>query len=285
MEVRPTTGNLSRLLKLWRLHAQMDLIWMMRDLRSFLMYSGSDLLITAAGVTAMLLLAARFDGIGPWSRLQVVFLLSYATLVRGLLDIFFNYNVLFISRRVGRGQLDHTLVQPQPLWLSLLTEGFTPFSGSAALLPGLGLLFWSLRGLSLSVSPQWVAWLLLNLIGSAALTTAVSYLTGSLAFWAPRAGEEVCTSTMGLFNELKVFPLDGLSGATRLGLLSVLPVGFAAWYPARALLRLGGPWWALGATPLVALLASLLAAWAFRRGLAHYGRTGSQRYSLFGHRR
>ena len=50
------------------------------------------------------------------------------------MNMFFGYNVLTISRRLGRGQLDHTLVQPQPIWLSLLTEGFMPFSGSPVLL-------------------------------------------------------------------------------------------------------------------------------------------------------
>ena len=63
----------------------------------------------------------------------MLFLLGYALLVRGVIDTFFNYNVAFISRRIGRGQLDHMLVQPQPLWMALLTEGFAPFSGSGML--------------------------------------------------------------------------------------------------------------------------------------------------------
>ena len=74
---------------------------------------------------------------------QVLFMLGYATVVSGLMNMFFGYNVLFISRRLGRGQLDHTLIQPQPIWLSLLTEGFMPFSGSPMLLPGIALMVWS----------------------------------------------------------------------------------------------------------------------------------------------
>lgn len=68
-----------------------------------------------AGVTAVFLLAERFEGIGLWSRDQIVFMLGYAALVRGFLDMGFSYNVLHISRRIGRGQMDHTLVQPQPV--------------------------------------------------------------------------------------------------------------------------------------------------------------------------
>ena len=67
-------------------------------------------------------------------------MLGYAALVRGLLDMGFSYNVLHISRRIGRGQMDHTLVQPQPVWMGLLTEGFMPFSGSWSLFTGIGIL-------------------------------------------------------------------------------------------------------------------------------------------------
>src|ERR1700730_18466451 len=105
-----------RLFRLWRLYAHLDLIWVTRDFKSALLYICSDAIATVATVTAMLLLAERFEGIGSWTKFQVVFLLSYAMVVRGVLDFFFSYNILFISRRVGRGQLDHVLIQPQPLW-------------------------------------------------------------------------------------------------------------------------------------------------------------------------
>ena len=64
--------------------------------------------IGIAAATATFLLAARFDGIGASSRPQVVFLLAYAPLVGDAGGTpFFNYNVALISRRIGRGQLDH----------------------------------------------------------------------------------------------------------------------------------------------------------------------------------
>src|SRR5713226_6800346 len=103
-----------RLLSLWRLYATMDLLYLARGPQAALTYYLSDFIIGLAAVTATFLLAERFDGIGPWSRPQVLFLLGYALLVRGIVDTFFNYNIAFISRRIGRGQLDHLLIQPQP---------------------------------------------------------------------------------------------------------------------------------------------------------------------------
>ena len=127
-------ANARRLLELWSLYARMDILFLWRGTSLALAYYVSDLVIGTAAVTATFLLAERFDGIGVWSKDQVVFLLGYALLVRGCLDVFFNFNLAQISRRIGRGQLDHVLVQPQPMWMVLLTEGFAPVSGAGMLL-------------------------------------------------------------------------------------------------------------------------------------------------------
>jgi ABC-2 type transport system permease protein len=274
-----------RLLRLWGLYAYVDWVWVTRDLKSAVLYAASEMVANVAAVTALWLLAERFDGIGPWSKPQILFMLGYATLVRGVLDTLFSYNVMFISRRLGRGQLDHLLVQPQPLWMSLVTEGFTPFSGSANLLPGLILIVLALSRLPAIVSPGWLVLLGIQLIASAVVVLAFSFCWGSLAFWAPRAAEEINSSTSRLLEALKTFPLDGLGWFLQSGMLSIVPVGFLAWYPARSLLGLEPASWRLAVTPLAALLFSALALGCFRLGLRQYGRTGSQRYLSFGHRR
>src|SRR4030088_2373559 len=119
-----------RLLRMLALYATMDLLFLARGTQVALAYYASDFVIGLAAVTATYLLAERFDGIGPWTKPQILFLLGYALVVRGLINTFFSYNLAFISRRIGRGQLDHVLIQPQPMWMVLLTEGFAPITGS-----------------------------------------------------------------------------------------------------------------------------------------------------------
>jgi ABC-2 type transport system permease protein len=285
MADEPRPGALGRLAALWRLYAYMEIMWVTRDLRSVVFYYLSDLTLAVATISATLLLAERFDGIGQWTKPQILFMLGYATAVQGLLDSLFSYNILFISRRLGRGQLDHTLVQPQPLWMSLLTEGFSPLTGSVALLPAAALLAWALAGLPPLLTPGWLALALLNLLASAAIVLAFSVVWGSLAFWAPRAAEEVSSATMRAVSRLKPFPLDSVGPALTGGLLTAVPAGFVAWYPCRALLGLDPAPFAALVTPLAALLFALLAAWLFRQGLRRYARVGSSRYSDFGFRR
>jgi ABC-2 type transport system permease protein len=274
-----------RLIQLWRLYATMDLLFLARGPQVALAYYLSDIVVGLAAVTATFLLAERFDGIGPWTKPQVLFLLGYAVLVRGLIDVFFNYNLAFISRRIGRGQLDHVLIQPQPLWMVLLTEGFAPVTGSGMFVPGLGLLLWAARQLDLVVPPTWYLLLAVDLLASIAVVLAFEYIVGSLAFWAPRAAEEINTSSWRLVTQLAPFPLDGLSVWALGSLLTVVPVGLVAWYPARVLLGLGTTLWENAALPAVALVLMMLALWIFTRGLRHYGRTGSTRYLDYGHRR
>lgn len=285
MEGRGSLSTLARLFRLWQLYAKLDLFFVTRSFRTFVIWYLSDIIISVSAVSGMLLLAERFAGIGIWSKTQVLFLLGYAATVGGIVEIFFGFNIAFISRRLGRGQFDHTLIQPQPVWMALLTEGFTPFAGSATVAPGIALLAWAILHLHRALSPGWLAMLLLSLAASAAVALSFQYALGSLAFWSPRAAEEINSSSANLVHQLKTFPLDGLGPALMGGLLSVLPVGFVAWAPCRYLLGLTPGFWAGISTLLAALLLGALAALLFAKGMRHYGRTGSQRYSSFGHRR
>jgi len=269
----------------WRLYAWMDLTWMTRNLGFFLTEFVSGLVMSAATVTATFLLAARFDGIGPWTTPQIIFMLGYSTLVQGLVGMFFGYNVAFVSRRIGRGQLDHTLIQPRPIWVTLLTEGFTPFSASTTVVAGVGLIVWSSSRIALAVSPGWLALAFVNLVASCATVLAFAFLWGCLAFWAPRAAEEISTSALRMMRLLTSFPLDGLAPFWLGGMLTALPAGFVAWFPCRALLGIDRSPYALELTPLAASVIAALTIVIFHQGMKHYGRVGSQRYLSFGHRR
>src|SRR5581483_6246099 len=166
---------MTRLLRLWRLYAAMDLLFLARGPHAALTWYLADTLIGLAAATATFLLAERFNGIGAWTRPQVLFMLAYALLVRMVIGVFCNYNLAHISRRIGRGQLDHMLIQPQPLWAALLTEGFGPFTGSGMLLPT-ALLFYAASGqLSLQLSPAWWVLFGVNLVASVVIVQSFEY--------------------------------------------------------------------------------------------------------------
>ena len=266
-----------------RAQARMDLLLLLTSKGQVAMWAVTDVLAHVGGVAAVLLLAQRFDGIAGWSKAQLVFLVGYATTVSGFQALFFNYNVAAISRRIGRGQLDHTLLQPRPLLVAFLTEGFSPFTSVGVGVPGVLLLAAGARASGIEVTPGFVAAAVGSLAASAVVVVAASIVVGSAAFWAPRGAEEISTRATALV-QLTEFPLDPVPPAFRVVLLSAVPAGFVAWFPAGALVG-RREFTALLVMPLVAGAAAGAAASVFRKGLRHYARTGSQRYSDFGHRR
>src|SRR5262249_19988217 len=159
-------------------------------------------------------------------------------LVRAIVDIFFNYNVAFISRRVGRGQLDHLLLQPQALWMALLTDGFSPFTGSGMLVPSAVLLGWSVHEVPIALSASWFGLLTAKLLASVLTLLAVVYAWARLEVWAPGYAEEMNASTCALCTQLGVFPVDGVGALLLSALLSIVPDRLIAWRPARVLVGL-----------------------------------------------
>ncbi len=264
----------------------MDAGWFLRDTKLFLLNVLTDVVSNGAAVTGVLLLSERFGGIGGMSRGQVLFQLGYALLVEGVFMLFFMMNnVGHISRPIGRGQVDHMLLQPVPLWMQLITNGFIPASGSSMLVCGVAITAWAARSLGLAVTPLWVLALLGCLLCSAAVTLGFTYIVSAVAFWAPVAGEEVASTTVDLFFTTRMYPLGGTAPAVQTALCTVLPVGLAAWFPANLLL--GQHPNHLPAALLAAMAAALtvLATLTFRKGLKHYATTGSVRYSDRGFRR
>jgi ABC-2 type transport system permease protein len=247
----------------------------------------ADLLSNIAAVSAVFLLAWRFNGVGGMSRWDVLFMLGYVTCVTGFYQLFFTgCNTGHISRRIGRGQVDHMLVQPLPLPVQLATEGFIPFTGSQNLLFGTGIIVWALRGMGRQTGLLWLLGFGGYLFVSAAIIVGLSYLFSSLAFRWQVAFEEISSTVVDdLTGVLSNYPLSGMPLPVQWTLITVVPAGLLGWFPACAL---------LGKTPLglsvlyplvVAVVVWALAALAFRKGLKYYVQIGSNRYSPGGHRR
>jgi ABC-2 type transport system permease protein len=264
--------------------ARLNAIRILRTREQAILYTATDFIWHSGALLAPVLVAVRFGHIGPWPVDAVVFMLAYGAAVSSLLDALGDAPWR-LSQRIGRGQLDHYLVQPQPLWRTLLTDSFTPFDFWPVLALGLTLMAWSAARLHVAVSPAWLGLLAVNLLASIGVKTAFLYAWGSLAFWAPRGAEEISSAAAGVIDEVS-FPLDTVPRPLRVALVSVVPSGLLSWLPARALLHIAGAG-AMDAwlTPLAAIALGAVALLLFRLGLRNYRRTGSRRYTDFGHRR
>jgi len=277
--------KLKSVLRLWKLYGRMDLNWLLQDWTSVLIVVLSETLLNISSMAGVLLLAIRFGGVGGMSADEILFMLGFYELASGLCWVLFgNYNVVHISRRIGRGQVDHMLIQPRPLWMQLLTEGFMPFSGSYSLIIGLILTGVAVARLEIALSPTWFALLGYYIVIHIALQLSQSALWGSMAFWQPVAAEEISTMFLDLNNQLGKFPLFGLPMWLSGILHTVLPIGLLAYVPALALLHDLGhaaeitlPFCVAGAFIAAAIIC-------FQKGLNHYAKYSCNRYKEMGHR-
>lgn len=274
-----------RFLSLYALYGRMDLEWLLRDTRFALLAVLSDVLSTLASISGIWLLAWRFGGLGGMNAHEVMLMLGHVVLVTGLLNLFCSYNTGHISRRIGRGQFDHMIIQPLPFHAQLMTEGFIPFTGSQNFLLGIVVSGLAIKLMALSPGLWWYAWFAFSVLLSAAILIGLSYLFGALAFWRPVAFEEISTTVMDeTTGVLSKYPLAILPVPLRMMLISILPAGLIGWFPVCALMG-KAPFALSSLYPLcVAALIWAAALLVFRRGLSHYVRIGSNRYKATGHR-
>ena len=276
-----------KLIGLYAFYARMDLTFLTRDARHSLMAIAADLLSNIAAVSAIFLLAWRFDGVGGMNRFEVLFMLGYVTCVTGFFQLFCSScNTGHISRRIGRGQVDHMLIQPLPFTVQLVTEGFIPFTGSQNLFFGMGIAVWALRSMGKSPGALWFLGFAGYVLTSIAIIVGLSYLASALAFRWQIAFEEISSTVVDdLTGVLSNYPLSGMPLSVQWTLITVVPAGLLGWFPACALLGKAP----LGLPVLYPLFAAVViwafAAFAFKKGLRYYVQIGSNRYSATGHRR
>lgn len=277
--------NIRSLFRLWKLYAQMDLNWLLQDKITALIVVVSEISGNLSAMAGILLLAVRFGGVGGLAADEVLFMLGFFELADGLGWILFgNYNVIHISRRIGRGQVDHMLIQPRPLWMQLATEGFMPFSGCYGFIIGIVLTVIALWRLQIHVTIGWILLLFYYLIIHMLLRISQSFLYGSMAFWKPVACEEISSMILDMNNQLGRFPLFGLPNWL-LGILhTVFPIGLMAYLPALALLRELGKETELVLPFVVTVLFMAIAVTCFKKGLKHYEKYSCNRYKEMGHR-
>lgn len=274
-----------RIMRLFAISAKMDLAWLLRDTKYALAGISADVISNLATVSGVFLISVRFGGIGGMSTDEVLFMMAYSTLITGIFIMFGSGNNIHISRIIGRGQLEHLFIQPLPLKVQLATCGFTPFTGGSNFIVGIILMVAAVGRLNLQISLGWMLSLIAYLLTTMVIIVARAYLVSSMAFYSPVAAEEISYTAIDGTWFMSTFPLSGMPIFIQLPLLTLLPEGLMAWFPALCLL--GKPPLGLSAyyPMLFALALSLVANYIFRKGLNHYVTKGSNRYVPYGFRR
>jgi ABC-2 type transport system permease protein len=269
----------------------MDLLWFLRDTRYFFIQLISDVVSGGCTIAGICLLSANFKNFSGMTQNEILFMMGYALFIDGIFMVFFiGNNTGMVSRIIGRGQLDHIMIQPVPLWAELLAQGFAPVSGSPIMILGIGLTAYGAVRAGILINAFAILLFLFYSTCSIIIVMSFIYLISCSAFYAPAAAEEIAVVGKDLFSTLKTYPLGNMKGFQKHIFLSVIPVGLCAWFPSTLLIKAGK--YGLGAVlipeafylPAAAAILSVIAIIAFKKGIKHYETFGSPRYSGFGHR-
>lgn len=274
--------GIKRYFELLRLYARMDLYSLTRDMKFMLIAITADIVSNISSVSGIFLLAWKFGGIGGMDRFKILFMLAYGNIVMGFLNMIGGCNALFPSRIIGRGQWEHMFLMPLPYAVQL-TVGIFPFTGSGNLLTGIVVLCVAVYNMDLALSWWWPCVLILQLVISMVIVTAISYLLSSLAFYAPVQCEEISSTVIYSIGHAMTFPLSGMPVYIRYPLLTLFPAGLTAWFP--TMILLGKRRTFENFYPAVfALMISLAATYFFKKGFQYYVQKGINRYVSGGHR-
>ncbi|MDD3958966.1 MAG: hypothetical protein GX099_05365 [Clostridiaceae bacterium] len=277
--------GISRVLGLLGISAKLDLVWLLRDTRYAIAGIIADVIANLSIVSSVFFIAVRFGGIGSMNSDEVLFMMAYSTMTTGIFMLFGAGNNIHISRIIGRGQLEHLFIQPLPLGTQLATSGFMPFTSGSNFVIGIALLVVAVARLGVEVSLPWILSLLLYQLVTMVTIVARAYLVSSMAFYSPVGAEEISHYAINGTWLLSTFPLSGMPAAIQYSLVTILPEGLMAWFPALCLL--GRPPLGLGEyyPMLYAVILSIIAGIIFRKGMKHYVTKGSNRYVPYGFRR
>ncbi|GHJ26756.1 ABC transporter permease [Streptomyces hygroscopicus subsp. sporocinereus] len=237
----------------------------------FLLGAGAFLVRVGVQTAVVGLVFRQVPAVGGWSYHEVVFLLGFSLLPRGL-DHLFTDQLWELGRKlVQRGEFYRHLVRPVSPLFSLLSERFFHPDGFGELIVGGVLVGWS--GSRLGLDPTATQWALapLLVVCGALIHTAVKLLFSSLSFWTVTSLPAMYAANQ--VSEFAAYPLDIYHPTLRSLLTWVLPFAFTSYAPCAYLLT--GDTDLLVWLPAVTAGALALALAVWRRGLSTHETTGS----------
>jgi ABC-2 type transport system permease protein len=229
-------------------------------------------LMHGAGLLFIVALFGQIDELQGWTAWEVAILYALCVIPQGLRELFCDGPWL-MRGMVNKGEFDRLLVRPISPALQVAT--------SLASIHGIGqvtlgvIAFW--LGATRS-GLEWTWWkplyLLIILLSSTILVTALGFLVNLIGFWEPSAQSAFPTAYV-LLGDFVKFPLDLYSAVIKVLVVVVAPYAFVSYFPALVLFEKDSAWRWLGwGSPIVTSLVCAITAWLWRVALNRYQGVG-----------
>ncbi|MHB8928891.1 MAG: ABC transporter permease [Bacillota bacterium] len=223
--------------------------------------------------TALMFAINKFNGITGWTADQVALLYGIATFCYGMARLLFRGYDRF-SSLVRQGSLDVLLMRPVDERFQLMTYEF-PIRRLGQVLLGLGVTFYALNRLDVTLTMWKLGFLILTLVSGTIIYGSLFIIGAAISFWTVESKELLGILTSGTLR-MSSYPLSIYKPALRYLAIFVIPVAFVNFFPGLYLIGPMGPpsiLYFLG--PAVASILLLLSLKVWKYGLRAYQSTGS----------
>ncbi|MFH9013791.1 ABC transporter permease [Streptomyces sp. NPDC017943] len=269
-------GALREGVRAYRLIAAMWVRSSMTYRASFAVTLCGNLVLTGLDFVGILLMFSQVDSLGGWSLPEVAFLYGLSVTAFGFADLALG-SMDVLGARMRDGSFDTLLVRPAPVLAQVGADRFA-LRRLGRITQGVVVLGWALVSVDVDWSPGKVLLVPVMVVSGAVIFSSVFVAGAAFQIFAQDAAEVQNAFTYGGTTLLQyppgVFGKDLVRGVT-----FVLPLAFVNWVPAAHVLGrpypVGLPQGAAYASPLVAVVCSVLAGLAWRTGLRSYRSTGS----------
>lgn len=274
--------NIRTYFRLLKLYGQLDFLLATRELKLVIIQFFANISTAIASTIGVWVIYSNLNL--ETNEPTMLLLMAYPILLNGLYAFFFSSgNWGRISRVISRGQLDNSFIQPVPLPAQFFTQGFAPFTAGLDFIFSIVLFVVACFCNNLFTTFSSTISIFCCVLCSYIVLVASMFFCSVLAFYAPIAGEEISDTIYELFSNTKAYPLESTPYAFRSFFCFIIPIGLLVWFPETILLSTNLNFRLLYLICFT-IVYSLIAIIIFKKGLRHYEKTGSTRFTSFGYK-
>lgn len=232
----------------------------------------STFTIQGAAILFIAVVFGQIHQLNGWSFSQMLFMFGIANTGRSIHMLFFDNLWTLGWQYIKTGDFDRILIRPiNPLFHVIADR--VQQDGVGQFLLGLIILVESVRPAHIHWSVLNVILLIVMIVSSGLIFSAVNLFLATLSFW--MVDSLPIMSAVFNLSDFARYPLSIYNKSIRVILTWIIPYGFTAFYPASYFF--GGRGYTLVAsmTPLVAVLCCLVAYYFWTCGIRAYSSTGT----------
>lgn len=243
---------------------------------TFAAFVVAQVIITAFDALAIVVIFSSVETLGGWTRGQVLFLYSVASLAFGLSD-FLMGSIHYLPEFVRTGSFDKFLLRPVGVLSQTLAQAFALRRLSRVLQSVIVLVLVVTVG-DIHLSAVGVVLIVVGMASAVLTFSSIFLATGTVSFWSPNTQEFASAFTFG-GSFLAEYPTHIFPDWLRVFAFGLVPIGGVIYLPVMYTLGadnpLGIPTWVQLISPMIVVPAVCVAALIWRQGLRHYESTGS----------